>query len=39
MNNIPAVSRQISWICRRKKVQGLLWLSKRSHVIVPVGNL
>src|SRR5258708_7565466 len=33
------VSRQLFWICRRKKVQYVLLLSKRKHAIIPVGNL
>jgi PadR family transcriptional regulator, regulatory protein PadR len=32
-------SSQLFWICRRKKFQKFLLLSKRSHGIVPVGNL
>jgi PadR family transcriptional regulator PadR len=39
MNNVPAVSRRLFWICRRKKVQNFLLFSKRKHGIVPVGNL
>ena len=39
MNGVPAVSRQLFWICRRKKVQNFLLLSKRTHAIIPVGNL
>jgi transcriptional regulator len=33
------VSRQLFWICRRKKGQNFLLLSKRKHAIIPVGNL
>ena len=32
-------TRQHFWIGRRKKVQKFLLLSKRKHVIIPVGNL
>ena len=40
MNRVPAVSRQLFWICRPKKLQNLLLLSKRKHAnIIPVGNL
>jgi transcriptional regulator len=39
MNSVPAVSRQLFWICRRKKVRKFLLLSKRKHAIIPVGNL
>src|SRR5208282_4404187 len=39
MNGAPAVSWQLFRICRRKKVQKFLLLSKRKHAIVPVGNL
>src|SRR5580658_236440 len=39
MNNVPAVSRRLFWICRRKKVQNFLLFSKRKHAIIPVGNL
>jgi transcriptional regulator len=39
MSNVPAVSRQLVWICLRKKIQKFLLLSKRKHVIIPVGNL
>src|SRR5271170_4803370 len=30
---------QFFWICRRKKGQNVLLLSKRKHAIIPVGNL
>src|ERR1700675_793444 len=33
------VSRQLFWICRRKKGHNFLLLSKRKHAIIPVGNL
>src|SRR6202795_1387718 len=33
------VSRQLFWICRRKKGHNFLLLSKRKHAIVPVVNL
>jgi len=39
MNNVPAVSRRLFWICRRKKVQNFLLFSKRKHTTIPVGNL
>ena len=39
MNNVPAVSRQLFWIRRRKKGQKFLLLSKRKYVIIPVENL
>jgi PadR family transcriptional regulator PadR len=39
MNNVPAVSRRLFWICRRKKVQNFLLFSKRKHATIPVGNL
>jgi len=39
MNSAPAVSRQLFWICRQKKTQSVLLLSKRNRVIIPVGNL
>ena len=38
-NTAYTVSRQLFWICRRKKVQNFLLLSKRKHAIIPVGNL
>jgi hypothetical protein len=37
--NMPAVSRRLFRICRRKKIGNLLLLSKRKRVIIPVGNL
>src|SRR6202167_6127270 len=39
MSNVPEVSRQLVWICLRKKVLNLLLLSKRKRAIIPVGNL
>ena len=39
MNNVPAVSRRLFWICRRKKVPNFLLFSKRKHATIPVGNL
>jgi transcriptional regulator len=36
---VSGVSRQLFWICRRKKIQHFLLLSKRKHAIIPVGNL
>jgi len=39
MNSVPAVSRQLFWSCRRKKIRKVLLLSKRKHAIIPVGNL
>jgi PadR family transcriptional regulator, regulatory protein PadR len=38
-NRVPMVSRQLFWICRRKKGHNFLLLSKRKHAIIPVGNL
>src|ERR1700683_4252648 len=39
MSNVPAVSRELGGIWLRKKIQKFLLLSKRKHVIIPVGNL
>jgi PadR family transcriptional regulator PadR len=39
MNTVPAVSRELFWISRRKKVKNLLLLSKGTRVIIPIGNL
>jgi hypothetical protein len=39
MHRVPAVSRQLFWIRHRKKTQNFLLFSKRSRVIIPVGNL
>jgi PadR family transcriptional regulator, regulatory protein PadR len=39
MNSVPAFSRQLLWICRRKQGRNFLLLPKRKHAIIPVGNL
>jgi hypothetical protein len=39
MHSVLAVSRQLFWIFRRKKVQHFLLFSKRKRAIIPVGNL
>jgi len=39
MNSAPAVSRQLFWICRQRRTQNVLLLSKRNRAIIPVGNL
>jgi PadR family transcriptional regulator PadR len=35
---VPAVASPLFRICRQKKIQNALLLSKRKHAIIPVGN-